>query len=251
MNETPPEMPECPERRIRVLSYNIHQCIGLDRRRSVERIARIIDELAPDIVGLQEVDNQFGGSHTGVQLEYLARIHGMELVGGPTLMREEGDYGNGLLTRCPIRQVRRLDLSFPGREPRGVIDAEIETEGGLLRIIVTHLGLQPAERRFQARQLVRLLHCSSLDPVVLVGDLNEWLPWGRPARWLHREFGRAPARRTFPSWLPLFPLDRVLVRPGDALVDIQAVNSPRTRQASDHLPLLATIALDQAGSDEG
>jgi endonuclease/exonuclease/phosphatase family metal-dependent hydrolase len=78
-----------------------------------------------------------------------------------------------------------------------------------------------------------------------MGDLNEWFPPGRPARWLHRHFGWGPAPPTFPSTFPLFALDRILVRPPAALVELRVLRSPQARIASDHLPLRATIALTQ------
>src|SRR4029079_146454 len=105
---------------------------------------------------------------------------------------DSGQYGNAVLTRLPILTVRRVDLSVPGREPRGALDLELDAPGSVLRIIATHLGLAPTERRQQIRRILASLPKSRDDPVVLMGDLNEWFLWGRSLRWLRRHFGHAP-----------------------------------------------------------
>ena len=232
------------KRQLTLLSYNIHGGVGCDDRLDVDRVAGILRQQDADIIGLQEVRNlpELPGA-VAPQLRYLAASLGMEAISGPTLNSAGGNYGNALLTRIAPKEVRRLDLSFPEREPRGALDVDFELEGGRIRLIVTHLGLRPAERRYQVRCLVEAVAGKENCPVVLMGDLNEWFPPGRPARWLHRHFGRGPAPRTFPSAFPLFALDRILVRPPAALVELRVLRSPQARIASDHLPLRATIAL--------
>jgi endonuclease/exonuclease/phosphatase family metal-dependent hydrolase len=78
--------------------------------------------------------------------------------------------------------------------------------------------------------------------VVVLGDINEWLPLSRPLRWLNALLGHSPRERTFPSRWPLFALDRVWVRPRHALLAFGAHHSPLAVQASDHLPVKAIIA---------
>jgi len=229
---------------LRIASYNVHSCRGTDGRCDAARIARVIDELGCDTVGLQEVDNRAGPRSDSEQLTYIANLTGMSAVAGSTIVHHEGSYGNALLTRRRIHAVRRHDFSHRSFEPRGALDVELRTDGGRVRVIVTHLGLRPAERRVQVRQLLRLLEDAPADvPVVVLGDINEWLPVGRPLRWLHRELGRAPAPRTFPSALPLFALDRVWARPAAALHGVDVHVSPASRVASDHLPVKAEVAL--------
>jgi endonuclease/exonuclease/phosphatase family metal-dependent hydrolase len=228
-----------------VASYNIHQCVGLDRRRDAARIAAVIRDLDCDAIGLQEVDSRAGPHADSKQLAYLARATGMQAIEGPTILRHDGDYGNALLTRCPVRAIRRHDLSFSGREPRGALDVDLDVDGHRVRVIVTHLGLRPAERRFQVKLLLKLLHpVEAGELVVALGDINEWLPIGRPLRWLHGLLGSPPTQRTFPTWCPLLALDRVWVRPRSALVDVRAHLRAPARFASDHYPLRAVIALD-------
>lgn len=236
-------MAENMENCCRIASYNIHQGIGLDNRLDIERIGQVIKGLGADIIGVQEVHAPFGDDPATMQLDFLAEMTGLRAIGGPTIERHGGYYGNALFTRCRIVEVRRFDLSFSRRECRGALDVEMDTGQGLLRVIVTHLGLLPAERRFQVKRLLEIIEVSSVLPVAVVGDLNEWFLLGRPARWLHGYFGHCPAPRTFPAPFPLFSLDRILVRPIEALHEITVVKTPLSRVASDHLPLLARIEM--------
>jgi endonuclease/exonuclease/phosphatase family metal-dependent hydrolase len=227
---------------LNVVSYNIHGCVGSDDRQDVGRIASILRELDADLIGLQEVYNQPELADVA-QLDSLAQTLGMEAISGPTLQRGGGEYGNALLTRWPVLETRRIDLSFPEREPRGALDVDVEAKGRRLRVIVTHLGLRPAERRFQVRRLVQAVDITETSQLVLLGDFNEWFPPGRPSRWLHRHFGRCPAPPTFPASFPLLSLDRIIVHPPESLTEIRTIRSPQARIASDHLPLMAVISL--------
>jgi hypothetical protein len=110
-----------------------------------------------------------------------------------------------------------------------------------VRVIATHLGLRPDERRWQVRRLLSLFETGTADYSVLLGDLNEWLLWGRPLRWLRRQFAPTPHLPTFPARLPLFALDRIWVRPRAALHRLVVHVSAAARLASDHLPLRAEL----------
>jgi endonuclease/exonuclease/phosphatase family metal-dependent hydrolase len=116
-----------------------------------------------------------------------------------------------------------------------------------VRVIVTHLGLWPAERRFQVRKILELVRSTpAYERVVVLGDINEWMPLGRPLRWMHGLFGHSPAERSFPSRWPLVALDRVWVRPRHALLALKAHRSRQAALASDHLPVKAIVAIHQA-----
>jgi endonuclease/exonuclease/phosphatase family metal-dependent hydrolase len=235
---------------LRVASYNIHRCIGRDRRLDVARIARVIDELHCDIIGLQEVDNRSDGKHDSMQLDYLADATNMEPIAGNTIVNHRGSYGNALLTSHPVVAVRRHDLSYLRREPRGALEVDITVGDRLVTVVVTHLGLNPVERRFQVRQLLALLRVIPAERMtVVLGDINEWLPLGRPLRWLHALLGHSPAERSFPSGLPMFALDRVWVRPRRSLLAFTTHPSHAARIASDHLPVKALIATGLAAGD--
>lgn len=228
---------------LRIASYNIHRCIGTDARRNVSRVANVILELGCDTVGLQEVDSRPGPHSDSRQLEFLAKATGMQAVAGSTIIRHDRAYGNALLTTRKILAVRQHDLSFKGHEPRGALEVDLDVAGSLMRVFVMHLGLWPSERRYQMRIVLRVLREMPLDqPVVVLGDINEWLPIGRPLRWLHGLLGTPPRMRTFPVWAPMFALDRVWVRPRGSLLDMSVHRSELSRIASDHFPIKAVVA---------
>jgi endonuclease/exonuclease/phosphatase family metal-dependent hydrolase len=223
---------QLPESCLRIASYNVHGCVGTDGRKDALRIAQVIQELGCDTVGLQEVD---------YRLDYIAQRVGMKVIPGLTLIRHDGPFGNALLTRRRVLDVRRLYLGYGRREPRNALDVDLDVCGEKLRVIVTHLGLFPAERRWQVRQLLELMRATD-ECLVMLGDMNEWLPLSRPLRWLNRLLGHSVADRSFPSRWPLVALDRVWVRPRRALLALKAHRSPLAALASDHLPVKAIVA---------
>ena len=224
---------------LRLASYNVHRAIGRDRRKEPARILGVLREIDADVVALQEVEaHDLGGD----MLAWLAAETGMRAIAGTTLVRHDGRYGNGLLTRCEINSTQLVDLSYRNREPRGAIAADLQLNGsGTLRVVATHLGLRPAERREQVERLVKLFTWQEQDRSVLMGDLNEWFLWGRPLKHLHRYFAATRAVATFPSRRPIFALDRVWTHPGSILRELKAHDSALARVASDHLPLVATL----------
>lgn len=196
--------------RMTVVSYNIHRAVGTDRRYRPDRIATVLEELRADIVALQEVESGSSNDHT---LEYLAGHTGMHVVSGFTRVRGNADYGNALLTRFAPQAVSQIDLTVKGCEARGAIDVTLACmaagHASALRVIATHLGLRPGERRHQVQQLLNYVAAAPPLPTILVGDVNEWFLWGRPLRWLHAYFEQTPHTATFPSRLPIFALDRI------------------------------------------
>lgn len=223
---------------LRIASYNVHACVGTDGRKDAARVVGVIEELGCDTVGLQEVD---------YRLDFIAHRLGMEAVPGLTLLRHDGPYGNALVTRRRVLAVRRLGFTYSGREPRNALDVDLEVGGETVRVIVTHLGLWPAERRYQVKKILALLKETPVtERVVVLGDINEWMPLGRPLRWMHALLGRSPAERSFPSRWPLLALDRVWARPRHALLALKAHRSPLAALASDHLPVKAIVATHHA-----
>jgi len=221
-----------------VASYNVHRCIGTDGRHDPARVARVLRELDADVIGLQEVAARVDGVD---QLVHLARAAGFEAVAAPTWRDARGHWGNGLLTRRPILAVERIDLSVPGREPRGALDVRLGVGTEVVRVVVTHLGLRWRDRR---AQVVRLLDVLDGDDgfVVLLGDINEWLPRGGCLAAVHAHFGATAGVRSFPARRPVFRLDRIWARPYGAMGPIVAHRTPLARVASDHLPVRTTIA---------
>ena len=225
------------------VSYNIHQCVGIDGKRDPHRIATVIQEIKADIIGLQEVDFNPLGSKKSHQLDYLAAATGMSAVAGPTIRRADFEFGNALLTSREITHVRLHDLTVVRRQPRGVIDAEIVWDGKLIRVLVTHFGLALNERRRQAQSLMKILRQQKANHALtlVIGDINEWRPRGFALYSLNSHLGKAPSPRTFPSFFPVFALDRIWVKPRGALVQVKIASNGLARTASDHLPVLATV----------
>jgi endonuclease/exonuclease/phosphatase family metal-dependent hydrolase len=226
--------PDC----LRVASYNVHGCVGCGNVRDVERIANVVTELGCDTVGLQEVSG----------LDVLKEKLKMQVIEGAPHKWHDRHVGNALLTTRKILAVRHHDWSWTGHEPRAALDADLEVGGETVRVIVTHLGLRPYERRFQVKKILTLLKDTPVtERVIVLGDINEWLPLSRPLRWMHELLGHSPAERSFPARWPLFALDRVWVRPRHALLAFGAHRSPLAAKASDHLPVKAIVAVHEAG----
>lgn len=221
-----------------IATYNIHGAVGCDGKFNPGRVAAVLQEINADIIALQEVP--LGGTRTPNVLNLLQEATGFVAAEGPACDRPERRYGNAVLTRYPILSLRSIDPSFGSREPRGALDADVNCHGHLLRVVATHLGLRPAERRDQIRRLLQVFDTEEM-PVILLGDINEWFVWGRSLRWLVSHFQAVPAPKTFPSRHPLFALDRIWIRPRHRLVHVEVHATPLARIASDHLPLVAHI----------
>ena len=235
--------------RLTVGSYNIHGGVGRDGRRDPARVGRVVGALGADIVALQEVGGGAGWrGPTDDAAEILTGATRLMAVRGPTIRRLGGDFGNVVLTRFPPRAVRLVDLSYRSREPRGALDLDFDVGGLRVRVIATHLGLRPTERRYQVKRLIEVVRASAAGDeaaTLLMGDINEWFALGRPLRWLHACFqGRAHGARTFPAGLPLFALDRIWVHPKGALSAYTVHDSLEARMASDHLPVRAELTID-------
>ena len=227
-----------------IVSYNVHECVGTDGHRDPERVARLIRELKADIVGLQEVDFSPLNGKKSYQLNYLSQATGLHAIAGPTIRRVDAEFGNALLTRPEINAIQLHDVSFPGRQPRGVIDALIPFDGKKLRVLVTHLGLHARERKHQVQLLLAILDQErKSDCTVLLGDINEWRPQGFAIRAFNTRLGRGISARTFPSFYPVFALDRIWVFPRAALIEKTIPHHRLARIASDHLPVRTIIDL--------
>jgi endonuclease/exonuclease/phosphatase family metal-dependent hydrolase len=235
----------------RIVTYNVHRCVGNDRRLDVSRIAGVLAKLEPDIVALQELD--VGRARTGGvdQAHEIARRLDMACHFHAALKVEEEQYGDAILTVFPERLVKVGPL--PGHpairalEPRGALWVEVEIDGAKVQIFNTHLGLVPREQQLQAGHLAGpawLGHPNCQGPTILLGDFN-----ATATSVVYRTFlkGLSAARSlapfktptaTFPSPLPVLRIDHLFVSPEIKVTDVFAPFSPLTRVASDHLPLV-------------
>ena len=229
---------------MRIASYNIHAAVGTDRRRDLARIAAVIEEIAPDVIGLQEVESRASRRSTD-QAMTLAAMLDMACVEGPMMLEGAGWYGNAILSRLPIIAEQRLRFAAHSGEPRGAVGVVVRRpRGGRFRVINTHLDLRFRSRLLQVRSLARLLESEDGEPAVLVGDLNEWRP-GAPALVPLYRFGHVPpAPPSYPSRWPVFALDRMVFRRCRLRGPLRCHASALSRRASDHLPIVAEVVED-------
>lgn len=227
---------------LKVATYNVHQWVGTDKFYDPGRGLDVLRELKADVIGLQEVNFPRRIAHRVTEAE-LARELGMELILGKTMMLREASYGNVLLTNLPVLAIRRHDISVDRREPRGVLDIDLQAPCGRLRVLNAHLGLRVWERRMQHQQLLAILReVAERGMTILLGDFNEWLPLRFPFRKVACFFRRLSAPASFPTFFPLFALDRILISPGRQAVDLRVHKSSLARKASDHYPVVAALS---------
>lgn len=223
---------------LRVVTYNVHSCVGTDRRYDPERVLNVLRELDPDLIALQEV----GGLLTGgiEQVQFFEQKLGMSMVAGPNRHRRNIPFGNAVLVKGTIEEAALLDLTILPFEARGAIDCVVQTRIGPVRVIATHLGLLARERRRQVDRIADRLAERQMPLTVLLGDLNIF----GPERRILRRIGAPkvlPKLYSFPSRRPLMSLDRIWTIPNHRLVRLSAYRTALTKVASDHLPLIGVI----------
>lgn len=225
---------------VRLMTWNIHGAFGRNPRFDLDRVIALVKSHAPDIVALQEIDSRSVRAHVGNPFDVLQAALGSHGIGAKTVVTADGEYGQALISRWPLENTEIQDLSFPEREPRRAICTDVATPFGPLRVIATHLGLTLRERRSQAIALLKML--GRLDrPTVALGDFNDWLWAGSVRRSLGRALPGFSRHRTFPARLPVFELDRIYLSPASALIG--TCTDHRARELSDHLPVIADIAV--------
>jgi endonuclease/exonuclease/phosphatase family metal-dependent hydrolase len=241
--------------RLRILTYNIHKCIGgLDRRFDPERVRATIAHYAPDLVLMQEVDSRAARSRFHSLSELLGELLGLRhRAWYPNVqVRGGGEYGNAVLSRFPIVEEQNIDLTIPPRKRRSVLHARCrirvgDTGSRTLHVYNLHLGLSGGERRKQLQRFLASHPFAHLDhraPILVAGDFND--VWGTLGRDLLVPAGFRGMPRpisTFPAWAPLRPLDSVYVRGRLELLDAHRARVETARFASDHLPLVADLKL--------
>jgi endonuclease/exonuclease/phosphatase family metal-dependent hydrolase len=231
-----------------VVTYNIHTCVGVDRRYDPARIVAVLREIDADIACLQEVDARPSGERCADQWAYLGDATGCRVILGASIRDRRRRFGNAILTRFPVLNARSIDLTVADYEPRGAIEADLLVDDRVLRVIATHFGLRAGERRLQANRLMTALGETSpanrrrADAVLLMGDLNEWRGRSGAIRVFDRRLGPSAAERTFPSWLPVLALDRIYADGPAVLRDVSVYRTPLARLASDHLPLVGSLS---------
>ena len=228
-----------------IASYNVHKCIGVDRRFDPERTASVIAEIDADVIAIQEADKRFGERSGLLKLDRLERDCGLVPVPITALSSTgHGWHGNMIMIRKgAVGGVRQLKL--PGVEPRGALVVTLDLPTGKLRLVAAHFGLLKRSREQQAMAILASLAEDEAMPTLLVGDLNEWrVGRGSSLARLHPTFDPASgAVPSFPSRFPVLALDRALGHPHDLVTSVEVHDSPLARIASDHLPIKAHIDL--------
>jgi len=231
---------------VRVLTWNIHGTFGLNPRFDLARVVALIDRWDPEIVALQEVDSRRDREAGIDPFEYLQRELGEHGIGARSIVTDDGDYGQMLISRWPLSGTVIHDLSYPEREPRRAIESTVETPHGTLHFVATHLGLSIHERRAQTAKLSAIAG-EGAGTTIMAGDFNDWLWVGSVRAALSLVLPACTSFRTFPSFSPLLRLDRIYCRPVDALVT--AFTDTEARHISDHLPVIADIRVVKAQSE--
>ncbi|HWM26277.1 MAG TPA: endonuclease/exonuclease/phosphatase family protein [Chthoniobacterales bacterium] len=240
--------------RLRVATYNVHGCRGMDARRSEQRIAEVIATLDVDVIGLQELDLNRRRSAGVDQAALIADQLGWHRFFHPALRVADEHYGDAILSRYPMRLQKAQELpSVTTRicpESRAAIWVEIETPVGAVQVINTHLGLGRRERFMQAQLLVGpewLGSATTSDPLVLLGDFNS-LPSSPAFQLIARQLrdvrtlvSPTPSLKTFPTRLPLLAVDHILVNNSFGVNSVRVVRNAATKIASDHFPLVADL----------
>ncbi len=256
--------------KIRVMTYNVHSCRGLDGRVLPQRIAEVIEQFNPDLVALQELDVNRRGSNRMDQPLLIAQHLRMQCHFQPAIALEGEHYGIAILSRYPFEIKKSGDLSshLPKAalkrnslpllkyffEPRHAIWALVTVGGREIYFINTHLSLRPRERLEQVKSLLGQEWCN-MDahkvPTIFCGDFNEG-PRSRGYRLLKTSFSEVKSfmnykssRKTLFSCLPLLEIDHIFFK-GD--LRVESVNVPATaltRIASDHLPVIADFFINR------
>lgn len=226
------------------MTWNIHGAFGLNPRFDLVRAVELIRRWQPDVVALQEVDSRRREPAVGDPFNFLQRELGSYGVGAKSIQTADGEYGQMLISRWPLSGVEAHDISWPEREPRRAIRAEVDTPAGRLRVVATHLGLSLGERDAQTQKLLALVGDNG-STTVLLGDFNDWIWAGSVRKALAIALPARTRHRTFPSFCPLFRLDRVYCRPEGSLVKSFVDRS--ASRISDHLPVIADIRVGRSG----
>ena len=232
---------------LRIATYNIHRCRGMDRRVVPGRIIDVLREIGADVIALQEV---IGAGPAGAgQAEEIGAGLGMGWVMNCVRTLRQHQFGNVVLSRYPIVHHSQYDLSWRTCEPRHCQRADLDIGGQLLHIYNVHLGTAVLERRYQAGRLASFVHDRRVTgPKVILGDFNEWMR-GLATKTLSSLFesvdiaAHLKRRRTYPGLFPVVHLDHIYY---EGKVEVLKVSLPRDRMAlmaSDHLPLVANLRI--------
>lgn len=242
-------------RQIRIVTYNIHKCRGLDRRTRPGRIAFILRQTNADVIALQEVVGADQLSRGQAEEIATALSGNYSVYFGENRRLRGAAYGNAVLSRFPALFAKNYDLTWARRERRGCLRVDVEPwEGVPLHVFNVHLGTGFLERRHQARMLLSdsLLRRIDLQgPSIVVGDFNEWTH-GLASKLMKTHYQSVNVRRylgrsrTYPGLAPFLHLDHFYFDDRLVLEHFQVCRSRQALIASDHVPFVADFRLEAA-----
>ncbi|MGE0703486.1 MAG: endonuclease/exonuclease/phosphatase family protein [Vicinamibacterales bacterium] len=230
---------------LRVVTYNVHRCTGMDRRTRPDRVASVLREIGADVIAVQEIVGS--GPQGASQIEEIGAALGMGWVMAPTRQLRGHQFGNAVLSRLPIVHHVQHDLSWKTCEPRCLQRVDIEVQGHTLHVYNVHLGTAILERRHQAQRLASVVADRHVGgPKIVLGDFNEWMR-GLTTTLLSdrlksvdlKEYLRR--RRTYPGLFPILHLDHIYYAGRLEIVHVELERTRKSLVASDHLPLIADV----------
>jgi len=247
---------------IKVVTYNIHRAIGIDRKFAPERIIEILKALDGDVVLLQEVDNGVPRSNELNLAKLLAEACGYgHYALGHNVTLKKGHYGNATLSRFPIHKQSNIDLTINNKKKRGCQHTTLrisdsKTDIQFLEVFNLHLGLSAKERQKQAGKLFKSDQFKQIDnhqPCIVGGDFNDWRSMLRALFIIGKDFlcatdrttskGSEIAMKTYPSFSPSGALDRIYYRGKIKSKHLSSSKMRIVKVASDHLPVVATFEI--------
>lgn len=232
---------------IKVASYNIRKSLGTDRKRSPERIFKILEELDADIIALQEVDRRFGDRVTTLSPELIVDLTRYTPVRFGIRQQSLGWHGNVLLVKKGVQVLGQQRIDLPAFEPRGAVMADIEVHGQTVRVVGMHLGLTGGYRVKQAQAVVA--HLEKLEgrmPTVIMGDLNQWAQDGGCLSQFAVHHNVIAPGPSFHARAPMLQLDRIITSRDFRLEATGVHHTALARTGSDHLPVWAVLELTRA-----
>ena len=224
---------------VRILTYNVRNCKGMDDKTDYDRVAAVIQAIHPEVVALQELDSVTTRSNGVNVLKILAEKCGMKYVYGASMPYRGGKYGIGILSReTPLNNSFQ---SLQGREEkRGLLMAEFKD----YLLFCTHFSLTEADRAMSVQlinQKAKELH----KIIFLAGDLNaspeSEAIYSLSKYWINLS-GKQP---TFPSSEPKECIDYIWgINCCDFTYKIIRQEVPPEKIASDHRPVFVDVIIN-------
>jgi endonuclease/exonuclease/phosphatase family metal-dependent hydrolase len=233
---------------IKILTFNIHKGFSLfNRRHSLSEIRQFLEQHHPDLVFLQEVRGLHITGPVENQLEHLADRLWEHTAYGKNAVFIESHHGNAILSRYPFDHYENRNVSLNRLERRGILYGKI-AYGKVptrLHVFCLHFNLLHRDRLLQADELLKFIEekVPVEEPLIVAGDFNDWA--GRLVEKLSAELDLLGSPDdfslcTFPSFFPIFRLDRIFAR-NIELLSIEVVRPDAQSGMSDHLPLMARV----------